>query len=227
MASLQNYFERFVLVALEKQERLNHVLRNHNMNLDLETGMASFSGGLTCSCQILGTESENTLTWLWGWAEEQTEIPETMLTKSRELKLKGANEQIPELLSPSLDLSRTDGNMLASVASMLCDATAFYRDHYEGGALFMLLYCERSLLQKYSFDRAGILSRLHDLAQIYHADFPNILLSYFQERRLPVEKSGDQISGELMTGERIIADLDQQGRILLLNGEPFAEERRQ
>ena len=142
MTALQTYFERFALVSLEKQEHFYRVLGDHALELDLDAGMARFSSGLTCRFQVLGTESENTLTWLWGWADEQSEISDNLLTACRELRSWAQNNQVQEMLSPSLDLNRADGTMLSLIASRLSRATAFYRDHYEGGALFLLLFCD-------------------------------------------------------------------------------------
>lgn len=223
MASLQTYFERFALVSLEKQELFFRLLGEHSLDLDLDAGIAGFSSGLKCRFQVLGTESDNTLNWLWGWADEQTEIPASLTGSCRELRSWAEKEQIPEFLSPSLDLDRADGNMMSLVACSLCNATAFYRDHYEGGTLFLLLFCE-GMERVRGFDRSGLLKQLRELAQTYDMDIQNVLLSYFREKGLPVVDGPREISGELPSGERLVADLDDQGRICSINGEPFPAE---
>ena len=218
MSSLQSFFERFALVSLEKQEHFFQNLGERTLDLDLDAGVARFSSGLTCRFQVLGTESDNTLTWLWGWADEQSETPESLLASCRELRSRAL--QVPEFQSPSLELNRADGNMLSIVSSMLCQATAFYRDDFEGGALYVLVFCDRTERNP-GFDRSGLLKQLSELAEIYDADFRNVLLSYFREKGLPVTDGPREISGELATGERLVADLDGQGHIMAVNGEPF------
>ena len=226
MALFQSYFERFALVSLEKQERLFRALGDHSLDLDLDSGLARFSSGLSCSFQVLGTESENTLTWLWGWADEQTEMQETLLASCRELKAWAGREHLSEFTVPSLHMNCADGTKLSLVSSIVCKASAFYRDHYEGGTLFLLLFC-RGLEAYPGFNRKELIRRFRELSQTYDGDFCNILLSYFKERGFPVSESNRQISGELGTGERLIADLDEHGNITSLNGEPFLLEEHQ
>lgn len=218
---LQALFERYALVSLEKQEYFYRALGEHTRELDLDEGIARFSNGLTCPFQVLGTESDNTLTWLWGWADEQSEVDARLLASCRELRAWAEKEQLPEFLSPSLDLNIADGAVLSLAASALCKATAYYRDQYEGGSLFLLLFCDGSERNP-GFDRQSFLRRFNELAQTRTVDLRNVMRSYFQERGLPVVENPGEISGELLSGERLIAGLDEQGRIITMNGEPFS-----
>ena len=96
MSSIIDHFEKTVFVSLEKQNGLFRRLGEHILDLDLDTGLARFSADAAFPFQLLGTESDNTLTWLWAWAEEQPEVSEDLLRSSRDLKAWGAREAVPE-----------------------------------------------------------------------------------------------------------------------------------
>jgi len=215
-----SHFEKIALVALEKQNDLIRRLGEHFVDLDLETGIARFSSDASFPFQLLGTESHNSLTWLWAWAEEQPEVSEDLLRSSRDLKAWGAREAVPEFTVPSLDLNRADGTMLSLIALSVCAASGYYRDDYDGGTLFILLFGANSG-QQLQFDRTALIGAMRDLVSRYDLDHRKTLLSYFKIKNLPCSDSGDTMNAELAGGERLIALFDPAGRVITLNGEPF------
>jgi hypothetical protein len=221
MNSVIKYFEKTALVALEKQDDLIRRLGEHIVDLDLDTGMARFNTEAVFPFQVLGTESDNSLTWLWAWADEQTEVSGELLRSAREMKALGAREVVAEFTLPSLDLNRADGTMLSLIASQVCAASGYYRDYYDGGSLFILLYGADSNSSP-EFDRTGLVRSLKELVSRYDFNHRNALLSYFKTKELPFSESGDTVNGELAGGERIIAVSDDAGQIITINGEPLS-----
>jgi len=221
MTALKPYFERYALASLEKQARLFSFLGEHIMDLDLDAGTARFSDSLVFPFQALGTESDNSLTWLWAWAEEQTEIPPKLLASALELRAWGEKEGLEELILPAVDLDRADGTMLSLIASEICKASGYYRDPYEGGTLFLLL-SGIALDDQLVFDRRGLVRQLADLASSYDFNHRNALLSYFRARAIPATNAGDTISAELVNGERLVAVFDAAGQVRTINGEELA-----
>jgi hypothetical protein len=137
------------------------------------------------------------------------------------MKAWGAREGVTEFTVPSIDLNRADGTMLSLIASQACAASGYYRDSYEGGTLFILLY-GADTNSPTSFDRTGLVRALTDLVSRYDFIHRNALLSYFTIKGLPYSESGDTVNGELAGGERIIAVFDQAGQVLTINGEPLS-----
>jgi hypothetical protein len=182
--------------------------------------LARFDSDRAFPFQVLGTESENSLTWLWAWADEQTEVPDNLLASAIRLRAWGEKEGLPEFTLPSLDLDRADGAMLSLIASEICSASGYYRDHYEGGALFLLL-SDVPLDEQQGFDRQGLVRQLADLASRYDFDHRNALRSYLHAKGVPLNESGDTLGAELATGERLIAEFDPAGRVRTINGEPL------
>jgi hypothetical protein len=218
MSSVIDHFEKIALVSLEKQDGLFRRLGEHIMELDLDTGMARFNADVAFPFQFLGTESDNSLTWLWAWADEQPEVSEELLRSARDLRTWGAREGVTEFTTPSIDLNRADGTMLSLIASGICAASGYYRDPYEGGALFILLYGVDSG-RRPEFDRTGLIGAMKDIVSRYDFDHRKALLSYFRMKNLPCSGTGDAVNAELAGGERFVALFDHAGQVVTINGE--------
>jgi hypothetical protein len=217
MNNISTYLEKFGLISLEKQDKLAYLIGEHMYEFDLENGKIHFND-VEFPVQVLGTESDNTLTWLWAWADEQTEIAENLTTASRDLRDWGEQEGVQEFIVPSVDLNRADGHVFSIIASEVCKASCFYDDAYEGGALFMLIFDNRIDNQP-SFDLTRLSKRLLYLISRYELNHRNILLSYFNMKGLIHIEHGHSISGSLETGELLSAEFDENGRLRSLNGE--------
>ena len=221
MNTLNAYFERYALVSLEKQARLFSFLGEHVLDLDLDAGTARYND-ISVPFQVLGTESENSLTWLWAWSDEQTELPDNLLVAARKLKAWGEKEGLQELTIPSLDLDRADGTMLSLIASEVCSASGYYRDAYQGGTVFLLVQ-GIALDDQLVFDRAGLILQLRDLAARYDFNHRHALLSYFHSRGLIATDARGTVNAELASGERVIVEFEQSGHVRTINGVPLAE----
>lgn len=223
MTDLIRTFERYALISLEKQARLFSFLGEHILELDLDAGLARFDSDRVYPYQVLGTESDNSFTWLWAWAEEQTEVPDNLLASAIRLRAWGEREGLAEFTLPAVDLDRADGTMLSLIASEICSASGYYRDPYEGGALFLLLDSVTLDVQQ-GFDRQGLIRQLADLVSRYDFDHRNALRFYLQAKHIPFSETGDTLGAELATGERIIAEFTPAGKVSTINGEPLNEQ---
>src|SRR5215218_4674315 len=84
--------EDHVFRVLENQDALYELLGEHRWDFDMDAGTVVFSrqesGGMlgrlvsrtpnvlaTCPVQLIGSESQRDDTWLWAWANAQSEIP--------------------------------------------------------------------------------------------------------------------------------------------------------
>lgn len=213
MSKLIHSFEQYALLALEKQDRLARLAGEHFFELDLDAGMARFGGNLEFPFQVLGTASDNTLTWLWAWSEEQEDIPERLIQSALELREWGAREGVPEFTGPEIDLNRADGPMIAMIASEVCKASCYYRDAYEGGSLFLLL-SGREIDGLPPLDVRRLTFHLKELAAEYELNPRNALLAYLRAKGLTVEESGTTVRSRLANGEALSLEFDEQGRLI-------------
>jgi len=218
MSKLTTYLEQYALLALEKQEKLAALVNDHTSELDLDSGKIIFANRLELPFQVLGSESNNTLTWLWAWSEEQTEIPEHFLISSLQLRDWGEQEGIEEFTIPSVDLSRADGHVLSLISSQISSASCYYRSPYEGGAVFVLISSELVDRQP-PFGLDGLSRQFTDLISRYEFNHRNALVSYVRANNLSFTEKGPFVSAQLVTGEKLIVEFDGQGRLKTIDGE--------
>jgi hypothetical protein len=218
-SAFQTYLEQYALLSLEKQDKLVSLIGEHLHELDLDTGTIRFDQ-FQFPMQVIGTESDNTLTWLWAWADEQTELPTSLMQSAIQLRTWGSGEGIPEFTMPSVDLNTADGIAISIIAAEVTKASCFYRDSYEGGAVFLLLF-DRTIDNQPSFDRARLLRALSDLLSQNDLNHRNTLLSYLTVKGLSPAAERNLISCELESSERLVAEFDDAGRLTTVNGAAF------
>lgn len=216
MQNLTEAFERSALLALEKQGKLSRLIGDHVWELDLDGGTIRFDGR-TFPFQVLGTESENTLTFLWAWANEQTEIPESRIASSLKLMEWGRQEGIAEFTTPSVDVDRADCHMIAMISSVAVNVSCYYRAPYEGGAVYLLITGPEIDAQP-PFGVAGFIAGVTSLAASYDFDHRRAVTAYFKAKNLPVVDRGPVVAAQLETGEPITAEFDDAGRCVSING---------
>jgi hypothetical protein len=222
MGKLTEYLEHFALYSLEKQDKLALLLGNFTHQIDIDARTIKFNESLDISFQVLGTESDNTLIWLWAWADEQPEdIPDELRKASRELRDWGLRKGVQEFTLPSLDLHKTEGHALSMIACELCNASCYFRDVYEGGSVFLLLFDKRIDMQP-SFDLLRISHRFLELISRYELNHRKTLLAYFRLKSLPFTDTGHTVAGELDSREQLSAEFDDTGRLVHLNGAPIS-----
>jgi hypothetical protein len=220
MKALITYLEQYGLISLEKQEKLSALAGDFTTEIDFETGRIRLSSGYEFPFQVLGTESDNTLTWLWAWAEEQSEVPPELLASALEMRAWGEKEGIAECTSPSVDLERADGLLLSLIASEVCKASCYYQDSYDGGALFLLLFGQTIEMQE-PLDAGGVVRQISHLASLYDFNHRNALLSYLRYHGLTYEGSGQVLLTRLESGEELQAEFGPDEQLLSINGRPL------
>lgn len=185
--------------------------------MNLVVGTISFGPECRWHAQLLGTESEASGTWLWAWANDASNIPAYLLTASLTLKSYGEQHGIPELTTPQLPLDQVDPHALALLASGACQANAYYRCPYEGGALYVLIMdenfpkCTDPPLQRIAtvFPQA--------IASLDIPDHEEALCGYLDHYDLGHEHTGNQIIVQDKSGEPVLtATFDARKRLTSL-----------
>lgn len=134
-----SFFELLSLSALRciaSQNTMGElVIGDSGWNVDLKGCAISF-GESSFRCGILGSESESSGTWLWGWAHTESGLPEISSAPSRRAKKAlSAEEFTAEKFL--LDDMRSGHN----IAMICCGAAdknvCYYRCPYDGGAVFV------------------------------------------------------------------------------------------
>lgn len=112
------------------------VIGDSGWNVDIKNGTISF-GDKKFDSGILGTESEIEGTWLWGWANKESGLPERAAAPAR--RASKLLKDVPEFSNPSFMLDELhNGHNIAMVCCGISDSNVcYYRCPYDGGALFV------------------------------------------------------------------------------------------
>jgi hypothetical protein len=97
------------------------------------------SEALVTPVQVLGSEANQSKSWVWVWGTQTKRIPDALTTAAERLRAIGEKERVRELTSPRVALTEADGETIALVASGLLNAPGYYRAPFQGGAMFVLL----------------------------------------------------------------------------------------
>lgn len=113
------------------------IVKNKEWELDLKTGTIKF-GEDEFPVQLIGSESKESNTWLWGW-ENVNNIDEEFLTLANDMKIKGEEWELVGLTTPEFDIDDMYNGHTASVVTCALSENniCYYRCVHENGAIFV------------------------------------------------------------------------------------------
>lgn len=207
-----------VFHILENQHALFEFLGEHDWGFSMEDGTLSFAAAddgrpiADCPAQVLGSQSDGDGSWLWGWANVQSQIPEVLLRA-----VQGVREQAEvegsELFLESGPIESDDdmlGPTLAIIAAGAANLYTYYACGYDGGCLFVGLESPPPGLR----EGGGRAAR-----RVVHILQMGISALEFDHRRAVLAYLGEpgEVRGDRMTWtfgpESLEVTFDEQGRI--------------
>ncbi|PZP65126.1 MAG: hypothetical protein DI596_00010 [Azospira oryzae] len=213
METFKDILARHLALSLAKQQALAEYLGDHTWELDLQQGVVDFGRGRVFPVQILGTESEKDNTWLWGWANPMSGLPEEVLLDAERLREYGMRHEIRMLSEPRLPLADIAGHALALVASGVCGADAYYRAPYEGGAIYFLIH-DAPLNLEFAERPDLVVSSLSRAIQLFEVDHRAVARAWMNTLLLEVEESGSQLIARKEGRTFLLVRFDGAGRII-------------
>ena len=217
--SLERLFLAHAAQSFEKQHALADLLGDHSWNLSLSAGTISLGEGQVFPIQVLGTESEHTGTWLWAWANDQSQIPTKLLKSARRVRKVGQEQGVLELAEAEWPLDGISGHYMAMVCSGLCGADAYYRCPYEGGAAFVLVSVPalRQSIPHLALRMSTTFTTLISTFEV--ADQKAAFLAYTAGKGLKAEIAGSVYRCQLPDGDLLLATFDRRNRLVKLETE--------
>lgn len=212
MTPFELLFSRSVAVALLKQQKLGDFLGEHNWQLSLDSAQVDFGKGRVYPVQIIGTEADHNSTWLWAWANEVSPIPQRLLEDSNKLRNKGIAEDIEELRHPQLELDLACGHFIAMIASTVCNADAYYRGPYDGGAVFFTIY-ETPLAHLPRAEPVELISVISSCITQFPVEQRLMVTSLFESQEYSLQESDGQITATSPRGQVVAVNFDGAARI--------------
>lgn len=139
MNSFTDHFADHAASALARQMALGDVLGERPWGIDTQKGLLRFGDDLVFPIQLLGSHAFEAGTWLWIWANTQSNIPPEHTAAALRIRQTGEAQAIEEFTEPALQLDPVTDHMIAMTCGGLEGGRCYYRGPYDGGAVFVLL----------------------------------------------------------------------------------------
>lgn len=133
-------FNEHVAAAFDKQDHPVDVIGQRPWRFNMAAGTLTLGDDLRWQVQVLGTQADESNTWLWAWANAASNIPPALVRAAGAMRALGEQHGIPELTEPELPVTDdVNGHFLSMAASGALGARGYYRGPYDGGAVFLLI----------------------------------------------------------------------------------------
>jgi hypothetical protein len=219
MQTFTDLLEQHAGLTVEKQRALSTLLGSHRWDANIPDGKLSFtleSGDIiTCDIQLIGTESYESQTWLWAWANKQSHLPLKLLRTVMELQEFGVVSNIEALIRDSTPLNEIPAQAFAIVATGFTDADAYYRGDYGSGALYCALKLPdlRERPPTTTLEITGVMTELISAVELNHR---RAMLNYVKAKSWRVFNEERTITAQASDGSRVVAHFDELDRITSL-----------
>lgn len=126
------------IVMAHQLQMVERVIRNKKYKVDINRGIISF-GLKKYKIQVLGTESNETNSWLWGWANDV--FPDHSLKVAKAIREKGKELNLEALYTEKFEITEQfNGNTISILSCELADEeVCFYPIPTGKGTLYVLI----------------------------------------------------------------------------------------
>lgn len=213
----QDLLEFYAAIAMEKQLKLSEVIGNKSWNADITLGEISFGDGLDFPMQLLGSFSHSSGTWLWAWANEASNLPESLIAQSLELKKYGEENKIDLLTVSEFKAEKSDLHLIGMIAAGMFDASGYYMADYGQGILLVTIKSDSIDKSRDDIPQSipTVISRVISQLNVNHK---NVLMNYLSIKGYDIAEEGNKITGK-KGGATIPAEFDEMGRLTKISVE--------
>ncbi|MDR2901425.1 MAG: hypothetical protein LBV20_07910 [Treponema sp.] len=186
--------QKYAAFAMEKQLSFADIVGSKNWNVDINKGEISFDDEFVFPMQILGTFSHSSETWLWGWANTQSGIPEKLLEQSKLLQEYGHSHNIDFLTQEQFEIERDDMHRIGLLALGMFNADGYYLGNYGAGTMCLTISSDE-IRKKFSNSHHSIFSVFSGLISQYEINHKDAFVNYLTQKEYQIEKNGTEIIG--------------------------------
>ena len=213
--SLEELIEQHAGLSFEKQLVFGDVIGSNAWELDMGKGNIIF-GDLDFPIQIIGSLSFNDSSWMWGWANAKSGMPENLLVQSNQLKEIGQDKGIKELTDGHFNVEEGFEHKIGMMACGLFNSKSYYCANYGQGTLVVTIEDDKIP----EIDKSRIEKVLTNFPQLISAvdlNHKNTFKNYLIDRDFELNISDNKIEG-MKNGKVLTAEFDELDRLKSLNG---------
>lgn len=213
--NFQELVEQNAGLSFEKQMIFADVIGSNAWDLDMGKGVISF-GNLEFPIQIIGSLAFNNNSWMWGWANTQSGMPENLLKQSRQLKQIGENKNIQELIDGHYNVDEGFEHKIGMLACGLFASKSYYCADYGQGTLVVTI--DDTKIPAIDKNRPEkVITNFPQLISGMDLNHKNAFLNYLIDRDFEVSISENKIEG-LKNNKIVVGEFDELDRLKSLNG---------
>ena len=208
--SLEDAFEAHAGLSFEKQLIFGDIIGDNGWQLDLGKESILF-GELEFPIQVIGSLSFNSNSWMWGWANTQSGIPESLLVQSNKLKEIGEEKNIKELIDGHFNVEEGFEYKMGMLASGVFNSKSYYSANYGQGTLIVTIDDNKvPAINKTELEK--VLTCFPQLISAITVDHKKAFKNYLIDRDFKLYTTDTKIEG-LKDGKIITAEFDDLGRL--------------
>lgn len=212
----QELFEQYAAIALEKQSDFGEVVGTRDWNIDVPQGTITFGQELTCEMQILGSFAHAPATWLWSWANEQSNLPDNVLTHAKTLREFGEENEVDLFRVPEFDFTSEELHLIGTIASGMLQASGYYLADYGKGTLLITVKSPE-IDSKREDTKLRVITTFTETLQCFELHHQNAFQHYLREKGFEIAVNAGEIIGT-KGAETVVGRFDAAGRLLELKG---------
>ncbi|APU11778.1 MULTISPECIES: DUF6882 domain-containing protein [Cellulophaga] len=213
--SFNDLLEAFAGLSFEKQFVFADVIGDNGWQLNMNTASIVF-GDVSFPIQVIGSFSFNNNSWMWGWANTQSGIPENLLLQSNKLKEFGEEHGINELVEPHFNSDEGFEHKIGMVACGLFNSKSYYCANYGQGTLVVTIDDEKiPAIDKSQLEK--VLTSFPQLISSVVLNHKQAFKNYLIDRDFKLYISDSEIEG-LKDGKIVTAKFDDLDRLESLKG---------
>ena len=212
MSEFIDLFSSYAGTAFAKKLAFSEYLGGRDWTLDTDEGMVTFGDDLSFPVQILGTHSVKDNSWLWAWANSESDLPDSILTTSLEMKGYGEINNVQEFSQDHYALD-CDAAQLAMICSGMTNCY-YYRGDYEGGSVYFLVINTPEVPTVIDDDR--IIQVFVEVLELYDINPVLFAKSFFSQQGFTLQEE-DKTYTASRNGSDIVVYFDEQGLITEVN----------
>lgn len=136
--SFVQLLEQHAGFSYEKQLIFGDLIGSSSWQFDMGSATISFEE-LDFPIQIIGSYAFDSNSWMWGWANTQSGIPEHLLVQSNKLKEIGIEKAIDELKDEHFEIDESFAHQVGMIACGLFECNGYYCANYGQGTLVVTI----------------------------------------------------------------------------------------
>ncbi|MEP2237879.1 MAG: DUF6882 domain-containing protein [Maribacter sp.] len=213
--TLEELIEQHTGLSFEKQMNFSDVIGSNAWELDMGKGNIIFED-LDFPIQIIGSLSFNDRSWMWGWANAKSGMPENLLVQSNQLKEIGLKKNIKELTDGHFNVAEGFEHKIGMMACGLFKCKSYYCANYGQGTLVVTIDDDKiPEIDKNRLEK--VLTNFPQLISAVDLNHKNTFKNYLIDRAFELNISENKIEG-MKNGKVLTAEFDELNRLKSLNG---------